>query len=533
MENKLPDNWVECRFGDVAKIHNGYAFATKDFRRNNGVPLIKQSQLNGDKVDLTKCVYLDKGFLETKKDFVLKKGDVLIGMSGSVGKMCLYDLDFPALQNQRTGKAVPSSETLLNKKLFWYFLSTIERILLEKGKGLGVANVSANDIEDLVFALPPLAEQHRIVSRLDAVMQKVESNKQRLEKIPKLLKRFRQSVLAAGVSGKLTDDWREGNKDAKNIFDGIERIVEQRKLNYENLIDEMSLLGKSKPRKPQNIIPTVSISDDFPASWGIMTLSDISSIKQYSMSSGPFGSSLGTKDYRATGVPVVRGQNIQGGVFIAKNFVFISEEKAIELTRSSAIPNDIVIVAVGVGVGNAAIIPNEIERIILSQNCNKFSLDFKIVAPKFILYNLQVSSIKEQMDEATTDTAREFLSLTNLKKLLLPIPPLEEQDEIVRRVEQLFAFADKIEVRYTKAKTMLDKLPQSILAKAFRGELVPQNKDDEPARVLLEKIQAEKVRMQQVSTRSRKVMDYAMEDESLPMAAEGGVKYRKLKPKKK
>lgn len=494
MENNLPDSWLECRFGDVAFIQNGYAFATKDFRRDKGVPLIKQSQLSGDKVDLGKCVFLDERFLETKRDFVLKKGDVLIGMSGSVGKMCLYDLDFPSLQNQRTGKVVPLSDTLLNKKLFWYFLSTIERILLEKGKGLGVANVSADDIEGLVFNLPPLPEQHRIVAKLDAAMDKVESNKQRLDKIPIILKRFRQSVLNAAVNGKLTEDWREQNKDVKNIFDGIADITAQRKLDYENLIIEMSLLGKSKPRKPENLFPTVNYIDDFPETWGAMTFSDISSTKQYSMSSGPFGSSLGTKDYRATGVPVVRGQNIQGGIFIAKNFVFISNEKAIELTRSSAVPNDIVIVAVGVGVGNAAIIPNEIERIILSQNCNKFSVDSKIVAPKFILFNLQVSHIKEQMDEATTDTAREFLSLTNLKKLLFPIPTVEEQKEIIRRVEQLFAFADKLEARYTKAKTMIDKLPQSILAKAFRGELVPQNPNDEPASVLLERIRKEKVK---------------------------------------
>ncbi len=77
----------------------------------------------------------------------------------------------------------------------------------------------------------------------------------------------------------------------------------------------------------------------------------------------------------------------------------------------------------------------------------------------------------------------------------IPLPPLEEQKEIVKRVEQLFAFADKIETRYTKAKATLDKLPQSILAKAFRGELVPQNPNDEPASVLLERIKKVKEKL--------------------------------------
>jgi len=233
MANNLPNSWLECRFGDIAFIQNGYAFAKKDFRRDNGVPLIKQSQLNGDKVDLSKCVFLDEHFLETKKDFVLKKGDVLIGMSGSVGKMCLYDLEIPALQNQRTGKAVPLSETLLNKKMFWYFLSTIERILLEKGKGLGVANVSSTDIEDLVFNLPPLKEQERIVSKLDLLFLKLESNKQRLEKIPLLLNRFRQSVLASAINGKLSKDWRKENKNAVAVS-LIELNKERELLQKEN-----------------------------------------------------------------------------------------------------------------------------------------------------------------------------------------------------------------------------------------------------------------------------------------------------------
>ena len=74
----------------------------------------------------------------------------------------------------------------------------------------------------------------------------------------------------------------------------------------------------------------------------------------------------------------------------------------------------------------------------------------------------------------------------------MPVPPIQEQREIVQRVERLFKVADQIEKRYEKAKAFVDKLPQSILAKAFRGELVPQDPTDEPASVLLERIQAER-----------------------------------------
>jgi type I restriction enzyme, S subunit len=435
MENNLPNSWIECKFGQVAKIYNGYAFATKDFRRDNGIPLIKQSQLNGDKVDLTKCVFLEESFLKSKKEFVLKKGDVLIGMSGSVGKMCLYDLDSPALQNQRTGKAVPLSESNLNKKLFWYFLSTIERVLLEKGKGLGVANVSATDIEDLTFNLPPLNEQHRIVAKLDAVMQKVESNKERLEKIPKILKRFRQSVLAAAVSGRLTEDWRKKNG-----------VIEEWRENK---------LGS------------------------IITL----------ITSGSRG---WAKYYSEQGSLFVRAQNISKDVLDLSEIAFVKLPNATEGVRTLIKQNDILITITGANVTKTAHVDIDIKDAYVSQHVGLVRVK-KTFDSKFIyLFLISESNGRKQLLASAYGQGKPQLNLDNIKEVEIQIPTREEQQEIVRQVEKLFAIADKLEARYVKAKAMLDKLPQSILAKAFRGELVPQDPNDEPASVLLERIKKEK-----------------------------------------
>jgi type I restriction enzyme S subunit len=92
--------------------------------------------------------------------------------------------------------------------------------------------------------------------------------------------------------------------------------------------------------------------------------------------------------------------------------------------------------------------------------------------------------------------------------LIVPVPSTEEQTEIVRRVEELFAYADRIETRYQAARARIDKLTPAILAKAFRGELVPQNPDDEPASVLLERIQASRA-ADTVTSKSRRVRNGA------------------------
>jgi len=487
MENKIPDNWVECKFGDVAKIHNGYAFETRDFRRDKGVPLIKQSQLNGDKVDLTKCVYLDESFLVAKKDFVLKKGDVLIGMSGSVGKMCLYDLDFPALQNQRTGKAVPYSEKLLNKKLFWYFLSTIESILLEKGKGLGVSNVSAEDIEDLVFNLPPLSEQQRIVTKLDALFEKLESNKQRLDKIPKLLKRFRQSVLAAAVSGRLTEEWRTKNNSIKSV--NIQELSKEReRLQKEN--------AKRKGQKTFSYNPPVEIElgertkgvdelYELPENWNWVSLDSC----VWSVSDGPHFSPKYVE--KENGIAFISSRNISYDNIDFSDAKYISEEDYKEFIKRGKPENDDILLTKGGTTGIAHKVNTEIDFSIWV-HVALLKLIKKFVNPNYFRDVLTSDFLYRQSQAQTHGVGNQDLGLTRMIFMTIPLPPLEEQKEIVRIVEQLFAFADKIEARYSKAKTMLDKLPQSILAKAFRGELVAQDPNDEPASVLLERIQAEK-----------------------------------------
>ncbi len=346
-----------------------------------------------------------------------------------------------------------------------------------------------------------MAEQKRIVAKVEELLARVNAARERLAKVQEILKRFRQSVLATACSGRLTADWREvyhHNEPAEKFLESVHR---KRKIEYNQLCKVALKAGQKRPRKPSNLKPRVHDTEfevEFPDSWFWTTLEDIASTKKYAMSSGPFGSALGNKDYRDSGVPVIRGKNIQHGFFHLKNFVYVSEEKAAELARSHAYPGDIVVVAVGSS-GQAAIVPNVLPQSVLSQNCNKITVDKSITLPEFVLFFLHIEIVKNQLREKITDTARPFLSLTNLKKVLISIPPLDEQREIIRRIKGLFKLADAIEKRVETATYQAEKLTQSILAKAFCGELVPtedeltrrQGRPYEPASALLAKIKAQ------------------------------------------
>ena len=350
--------------------------------------------------------------------------------------------------------------------------------------------------------LPPLAEQKRIVAKVEELLARVDAGRERLDRVPKIMKRFRQAVLAAACSGRLTEGWRERHLDVEPASDFVRRITRRRVADYEDLSSQASRMGHRKPRKPVNLelrVEDQTTESDVPESWFWMSLEGVASARQYAMSSGPFGSALGTKDYTSSGVPVIRGQNVQSGYFVLNNLVHVTEEKAAELARSTASPGDIVVVAVGSS-GQAAVVPQDLPVSVLSQNCNKITVDTSVALPEYVVLFLQIETSKDQLREKTTDTARPFLSLTNLKSTIIAVPPLEEQREIVRRVEALFKLADAIEKRVAAARLRADKLTQSILAKAFRGELVPteaelarrEGRTYEPAAVLLERIRAER-----------------------------------------
>lgn len=518
MENNLPQGWAEIELSEIT-----------DFKKGKKPKKMQPTPFKGSLVYLD-IKAIEKGndeiFVDCESSNYTDGNDLIVVWDGAragwVAKSRLGAI----------GSTIMSLTPKIHKDYLLRYLQTQFNYIHSNHRGTGIPHVDPDIFWNIKIPIAPIQEQHRIVAKLDAVMQKVESNKQRIDKIPKLLKRFRQSVLSAAVSGKLTEDWRVENKPNLTVDELINYINDLRDKKYKAVLKKATELNLRKPKKPTNLKIEKIYDDNFsiPEEWALINLEYAASINQYSMSSGPFGSALGTKDYKENGIIVIRGQNIQNGIFVESNFVYISKEKAIELKRSAVKEGDLVVVAVGSS-GQVALIPKSIEGSIMSQNCNKISLDGNLIENVFVLKYLQNSIAISQLKDKTTDTARPFLSLTNLKSIIIPLPPLEEQKEIVRRVEQLFAFADKIEARYTKAKTMLDKLPQSILAKAFRGELVPQDPNDEPASVLLERIKAEKEKLAE-EKKGKKTKAHSKKQKPLKIAAKKKVKYKKTTEKK-
>jgi type I restriction enzyme S subunit len=138
-------------------------------------------------------------------------------------------------------------------------------------------------------------------------------------------------------------------------------------------------------------------------------------------------------------------------------------------------------------VGRVCVAPKELENANITQDTARLSIQSAINA-SFVVWFLRAVPTQKRMQKAVKGVAVRGINIGDVRALQLPVPPLTEQQEIVRRVESLFSLADQIESRFKKAQAQVDKLTPSILAKAFRGELVPQDPTDEPAAALLKQI---------------------------------------------
>ncbi|WIX32647.1 restriction endonuclease subunit S [Salinicola sp. JS01] len=311
---------------------------------------------------------------------------------------------------------------------------------LNMSGSVGHKRVPKDFVSGYEFTLPPLAEQKVIADRLDTLLAQVESTKARLERIPEILKRFRQSVLAAAVSGGLTKK--------------------------------------------------LSATD-----WKKTTIGEVALEIRY-------GTSKKCSEL-TSGTPVLRIPNVGDG-FVVKNKLKFAEFDLGEIRKLELKPGDLLLVRSNGSldlVGKTALVKDGDAGFVFAGYLIRLRLDAEVANPAYISIFLRSPEARAAIEEKAKSTSGvNNINSKELASLCLKLPVVDEQTEIVRRVDQLFAYADTVERQVNSALERVNQLTQSILAKAFRGELTAQWREDNPALIsgensaeaLLERIKAER-----------------------------------------
>lgn len=352
-------------------------------------------------------------------------------------------------------------------------------------RGGGMNNVSLEDIKALQIRLAPLDEQRRIVAKIKALLAKVDVCCKRLEHITTILRRFRQAVLAAACSGRLTADWREDHKGLEsgaNLLSRIEaaRLKAALSTKEKNQIDEA--FQNARPELTDDELD----ADRIPKSWVACRIGAVGTVLNGSTPSRKHAKFwdgeipwVSSGEVRNNIISTTREQITEAGY----------KSCSVRLLPQGTVP--LAMIGEGKTRGQSSIL--QIEATI-NQNIAAILIAHGLVRPEFLWRWFQLHY--EATRERGSGSGPQALNCQRVRELPFVLPPLAEQQEIVRRVESLFALADHIEARYNRADTQVENLTQSILAKAFRGELVPteaelaeaEDRPYETATELLERI---------------------------------------------
>lgn len=210
MKNSTPIHWIKCQLSQFIYLHNGYAFESKYYQKH-GIPLVRISNLT-----TTHQIVFDEMICVKDKpeyqNFVIKKGDLLLAMSGATtGKLAIYDSSIKVFQNQRVGNLKISNKNVCYDKFRNYLFFSLSNTILKLAYGGAQPNISSTKLLSLSCALPPMAEQKRIVKKIEELFGVIDEQVKRLEATHAALVSYRQSILQQAFSGKLhkTTDWKK------------------------------------------------------------------------------------------------------------------------------------------------------------------------------------------------------------------------------------------------------------------------------------------------------------------------------------
>jgi type I restriction enzyme S subunit len=484
---ELPKGWVMMKLGDIINVLAGYGFPEKYQGKSDGdIPFFKVMDIS--KAILSGTIHLTKAnnyisFEECNqiKAKLFPKETIVFA---KIGEAIRLNRRAVLSQNSLVDNNVMGiycfHKGINNQFIFYYFL-TIR--LEEYSRATTVPSIRKSDVEQISISLPPLSEQHRIVAKIEELFTKLDAGIESLKKVQAQLKRYRQAVLKSAVEGKLTAEWRAIHKDelepASVLLERIRKEKNKDSKYADSLIDDKQDMMADLP--------------DLPDGWVWTNFKDLASPEKNSIKRGPFGSTVKKAFFVDKGYKVYEQQNAIYDDSSLGSY-YINEEKFKELIDFSVKPGDFIVSCSGT-IGRIAQIPSNAEKGIINQALLKITIDNGLILSEYFLYLFRATTYQKKVLKGTRGSAiKNISSVIDLKQIPVALPTKDEQQKIIEEIELRLSIADKVEFIINAEIKRAERLRQSILKQAFSGKLVPQDPNDEPASVLLDRIKQEKAK---------------------------------------
>ena len=483
----IPNNWKLTKLIEFAHVIMGQSPPSNTYNYQKiGLPFFQ------GKAEFTDLHPIIKKWCSEPNKISLPD-DILLSVRAPVGAVNIANVECCI------GRGLSAIRYPECNKFLFYFFRFVEKKLDEKGTGSTFRAISGDVLKNVTLFLPPLREQHRIVAKIEALFSELDKGIESFKTAREQLKIYRQALLKHAFSGKLTEQWRAENQDKLETAEALlQRIQTEREQRYQQHLKEWEangiLGGKPKAPKTLPLLTTEELAElpELPKEWIWVRPEDICAPEPYSIGIGPFGSNLKVSDYRECGIPLIFVKNITRSNFFL-DLKYIDEIKYKELISHSVKALDLVITKMGDPPGDCEIYPENAPNAVLTADCLKFRLWEKFANRKLYKFSINSNLVKRQLGLITKGVAQKKISVERFKTVCLPFLCVEEQQMLVQEIDSKLSLCDQLDQTLTTALQQAQALRQSILKKAFSGQLVPQDPKDEPASVLLQRIQAEKV----------------------------------------
>jgi type I restriction enzyme S subunit len=433
----LPVGWSVAKLGEVGDWSSGGTPSRNvaSYFGTKGIPWVKTGDLHHHPIREVDEFITEAGLTNSSAK-IFPQGSLLVAMYGAtIGQTGV--LTFDAATNQACAALIAAGTTSEIIPYVWRYLISEQDNLKAIGQGGAQPNICQTILKEVQINVAPLNEQHRIVDKIDSLTAKSRRARDELDHMPRLVQKYKQAILAAAFRGDVTQEWRRQT--------GCGGMWEQTTIGH--LLHDISY-GTSKKC-----------------------------------------------DYEAGSTPVLRIPNVQHGYIIAENLKY-ADFTPPELKKLSLEKGDILIIRSNGSldlVGRSAVVDDPAVGMLFAGYLIRLRLNTDIAHPQFIQLRLQAADTRLRIEQLAKSTSGvNNINSTQIQSFPLLLPTLGEQREIMRCVEVAFNWIERLDTQATSARKLIDHLDQAILAKAFQGELVQQDPNDEPASVLLERIKGER-----------------------------------------
>lgn len=470
----LPRGWSRVPFGQIATLVNGRAYMQEELLQA-GTPVLRIQNLNGG----DRWYYSD---LQLADDKYCEEGDLLFAWSATFGP---YRYRGPrAIFHYHIWRVVCG--LLLDKDFAYWLLKEITAEIQAAAHGVAMPHMTKAGMEAWPVQLPPLAEQRRIATVLDRLRARRLAGKRALDEVPDLLEKLRQSILAAAFRGDLTKDWRAKNPDVEPAEKLLQRIRAERRKKWEEAeLAKMQAKGKPptddrwKNRYEEPSASDVTGLPSLPTGWCWIPLPCLGELAR------------GKSKHRPRNDPALFGGAVPfiqtGEVARSKGRIlsFSTMYSEFGVAQSRVFPAGTLCITIAANIADTGILgfdacfPDSVVGLVA---------DGGPLMARYIELFLRIA--RADLKRFAPATAQANINLEILSEVMVPMPPEPERALLVQRVEGALERANRIAVEQADCAGALSRLEQASLSRAFRGELVPQDPNDEPADVMLARLRS-------------------------------------------